>query len=110
MREGHGYDDNDDASDDDHDHRSSDDDYDSRSDDDPPAGIDAGADAALQVDATGDGVQPDATPAGKHQKQVDDLVRPIMDGKWTVGLVVGLISADGHFIGVGHGRCGYTGI
>jgi serine-type D-Ala-D-Ala carboxypeptidase/endopeptidase len=77
------------------------------SDDDPPVNADAGADAAPVGDVGGDGLQPDTLSPGKHQKQVDDLVRPIIQGKWAPGLVVGLISADGQEVyGYGETKIG----
>ena len=77
------------------------------SDDDPPVNADAGADLAPIGDATDDGLQPDTLPPGKHQKQVDDLVRPIIEGKWAPGLVVGLIDADGQEVyGYGETKTG----
>jgi hypothetical protein len=68
----------------------------------PDASVDASvADGAPRPDAlTPDATTPDLAPPPKHKKEVDDLVRPIMDGKWTVGLVVGLISQEGKEIHV----------
>lgn len=66
---------------------------------DSGAAGDAGIDREPAVDAAADrgatdGVGPDGA-AGAHAKQVDALVGPIMAGKWAVGLVVGLVSAQG---------------
>lgn len=68
----------------------------------PDAGVDVSvADGAPRPDgAAPDATAPDLGPPLKHEKEVDDLVRPIMDGKWTVGLVVGLISQEGQEIHV----------
>ncbi|MBW2734008.1 MAG: serine hydrolase [Deltaproteobacteria bacterium] len=61
--------------------------------DDVQPGPDAGVDT-LQTDTLGEGILVDAAPP-KYRGQVDELVRPMMEGKWTAGLVVGLVSADG---------------
>jgi len=58
------------------------------------AAADVGADGAPVLDGTPESA-PDLATTPKHKKEVDDLVRPIMEGKWTVGLVVGLISQEG---------------
>ncbi len=62
-------------------------------------GLDAGVDMHT-AEAGADGApQPDqGAAAGAHHKEVNKLVKPIMDGKWTVGLVVGLLSANGQEI------------
>lgn len=54
-------------------------------------GVEAGADAAIP-----DALPPDGpAPLQTHKKEVGDLVKPLMDGDWTVGLMVGLASAQG---------------
>lgn len=45
--------------------------------------------------AASEGPHPDITLATTHAKQVTNLVKPLLDGAWTVGLVVGLVSAGG---------------
>ena len=59
---------------------------------------DSGADAAVKDGSTaeaGKDLNADKGAAGPHKKEVDSLVKPIMDGKWTMALVVGLISEKG---------------
>jgi len=46
-------------------------------------------------DAIGDALQADQASSQIHKNEVDKLVQPIMGGKWTVGLVVGLVSSKG---------------
>jgi serine-type D-Ala-D-Ala carboxypeptidase/endopeptidase len=51
-----------------------------------PQPADAGVDLALDV------LPPRSS---EHQAQVDELVAPIMEGQWTAGLVVGLVTSGG---------------
>ena len=57
---------------------------------------DSGADAQLADGITTDGIPAtDGAPLQTHKKKVEDLVKPIVDGAWTMGLVVGLVSSAG---------------
>jgi len=44
-----------------------------------------------------------------HREQVNQLVKPILDGEWTMGLVVGLISAAGQREVYGFGKTSASG-
>ncbi len=63
-----------------------------------PTTVDMGA-----ADSGVDAITPDQQPpAPTHQIEVEELVQPIMDGQWTVGLVVGLLtpqSTEYYFFG-----------
>ncbi len=62
-----------------------------------PADGAAAADG-LTSDAGVDGVSPDSGLVQTHKAKVAALVKPIMDGAWTMGLVVGLVSSAGQEI------------
>ncbi len=47
------------------------------------------------AEAGADGLSPDQSNSKAHKTKVDELVKPLMDGKWSPGLVVGFISAGG---------------
>ena len=67
------------------------------SDDATPSGYpDGGPDDAVAQDTSADGkTTADGAPSQTHKAKVQALVKPIMDGQWTMGLVVGLVSAAG---------------
>lgn len=52
-------------------------------------------DGGLTADAGVDSAAQDGGTLQTHKQKVEALVKPIVDGAWTVGLVVGLVSAAG---------------